>query len=87
VNKQDTNNDWLDEILTSNGGVCGHEYVHYKHGDTAEIKAKILAHLDSVIGEDEPTERPSPDFLIGEVYGVERNELRAELRKALGIEK
>lgn len=36
-----------------------------------------------VIGEDVPTPRPVPDFLIGDVYGVEANELRATQRTAL----
>lgn len=39
--------DTLDKILTSNGGVCGHEYVHYLHGDKAQIKAKLQQYVDS----------------------------------------
>lgn len=39
----------LDEILTDDGGVCGHEYVHYLHGDKSKIKQAILKLIESEI--------------------------------------
>ena len=41
-----SDSDELDEILTSNGGVCGHEYVHYLHGDKEPIKQRLTQWAD-----------------------------------------
>lgn len=75
----------IDEILRT---------LHWSHFDTidgtdgcekpiAEASAQLQQLIEWVIGEDVPTPRPKPDFLIGDVYGVEENELRAEQRKRL----
>lgn len=79
-----SNTDWLSSILKDfdTWCLCGNKECglseNYKEAEQA-----ILNHIDKAIGEDEEAEAPGAGFDHG--YANGRNQLRAELRKKLGI--